>query len=269
MNALDSNRFTEAWQQFGASVPSPRAILVVSAHWYINATALTAMPSPRTIHDFYGFPQELFDVQYPAPGSPEIAEEIAELAKPAWIGLDRNTWGIDHGTWSVLVHAFPKADIPVLQLSINAAESYDYHLNLGRQLASLRDRGILIIGSGNVVHNLKRVDWHKEDAAFDWNVRFDDAVKEIMLSSPGDLPGVVQHPDYALAVPTEEHFIPLLYLAGLAEAEGKPTRLIAEGYSMGSLSMTAYGLGVGNDVAMADGAAAATGPDVPGVQSNM
>ncbi|MGQ9427208.1 4,5-DOPA-extradiol-dioxygenase [Gilvimarinus sp. F26214L] len=269
MNTLDSNRYTEAWSQFGASVPRPRAILAISAHWYINATAITAMARPRTIHDFYGFPQELFDVQYPAPGAPDVAREVAELLQPEHVGLDEDSWGVDHGTWSVLVHAFPEADIPVLQLSINAAQSFDFHLQLGARLAPLRDKGILILCSGNVVHNLRQMARDQSDAAFDWNRRFDEAALDIMTHKPERLPSLQDHPDFPLAVPTDEHFIPLLYLAGLASAAAAPAEMLIQGYAMGSLSMTSYALGCCGDLKSHDSRGAPPVTDVPGEQTNL
>ncbi|WP_458695188.1 4,5-DOPA-extradiol-dioxygenase [[Mycobacterium] appelbergii] len=243
MNALESNRYTAAWQRFGQSVPRPRAILVISAHWYINATAVTAMPRPRTIHDFYGFPRALFDMQYPAPGLPELAEEISDLVHPTWVGADVDSWGIDHGTWSVLVHAFPDASIPVVQLAINANESADYHLRLGAQLAPLREQGVLVVASGNIVHNLGGMDAARPDGGYDWAQRFDDAAGARLLGSPADVAGLDAHPDYPLAVPTADHFIPLLYFAGLASAAEDSVDTLISGYTYGSLSMTAYTLG--------------------------
>lgn len=243
MNALELNRYTQAWRDFGQSVPRPRAILVVSAHWYINATAVTAMPRPRTIHDFYGFPPELFAVDYPAPGLPELAEEISDVAKPTWVGADVDSWGIDHGTWSVLVHAFPDASIPVVQLSLNADKGWDYHLDLGKRLAPLRETGVLVIASGNVVHNLRGMNWSLTDAGFDWARRFDEDTKTMMTQAPTEVGRLDAHRDFERAVPTPDHFLPLLYLAGLADDIGHGTDVLVDGYAYGSLSMTAYTLG--------------------------
>ena len=242
MNALADNRYTRAWQALGAAVPRPRAILVISAHWYINATAVTAMPRPRTIHDFYGFPQPLFDVQYPAPGLPGFVEEVSDAVHPTWVGADVDSWGIDHGTWSVLMHAFPDADIPVLQLSINANKGFDYHLGLGAQLAPLRERGVLIIGSGNVVHNLGGMSAGLPDRGFDWAQRFDEEVKATMADQPYETAALDRHRDFETAVPTPDHYIPLLYLAGLAGAADRGADVLIDGYAYGSLSMTAYTL---------------------------
>jgi 4,5-DOPA dioxygenase extradiol len=265
MNALETNRYTEAWRAFGRSVPRPRAILVVSAHWYINATAVTAMPRPRTIHDFFGFPQELFDISYPAPGLPSLVDEISDIVKPTWVGADVDSWGIDHGTWSVLVHAFPDADIPVTQLSINADKGFDYHLELGAKLAPLRDSGVLILGSGNVVHNLGGVSWDMPDDGFDWAQRFDSDAKETMLDDPLNAARLDAHRDFRHAVPTPDHFLPLLYLAGLAGASREGAEVLVDGYAYGSLSMTAYTLGLPADdpAPQTGGAAAALPPGLP------
>ena len=242
MNALQRNRYTEAWRTFGECVPQPRAILVVSAHWYINATAVTAMPKPRTIHDFYGFPQALFDVKYPAPGLPELASQVADVVRPTWVGSDVDSWGIDHGAWSVLVHAFPNASIPIVQLSLNAFKDFDDHLELGRQLAPLRDDGVLIIGSGNIVHNLQAVDFRRADTGYDWARRFDDSAREILEHTPTQVAALDSHPDFAKAVPTPDHYLPLLYIAGLAEEEA--LSLLVDGHAAGSISMAAYTLGL-------------------------
>jgi 4,5-DOPA dioxygenase extradiol len=243
MNALEHNGYTEAWRAFGSSVPRPRAILVISAHWYINATAVTAMARPKTIHDFYGFPDSLFAVQYPAPGDPDLARQIVDVVAPTWVGEDQDSWGIDHGTWSVLVHAFPAADVPVVQLSINAQEPLEYHLALGARLAPLRARGVMIIGSGNVVHNLGRVDWNQPDGGYDWARRFDGAARTYMTTAPAAVAALRDHADFAAAVPTAEHFLPLLYIAGLAAAADSNADVLVDGYTYGSLSMTAYTVG--------------------------
>lgn len=270
MNTLEKNDFTKAWQSFGDDLARPKAILVISAHWYFGATAVTAMPKPRTIHDFYGFPQQLFDFEYPAPGDTDLAGEIRELVKPHWMGLDRDQWGLDHGTWSVLAHMYPDADIPVIQLSINALKPLDYHLELAARLDALRDRGVMIVGSGNVVHNLGRIQWKQPDLVYDWAQRFDDATIEQLARAPGDVLRLLEHPDYELAVPTPDHFIPLLYIAGLAAAENTEPKPLVQGYSMRSISMTCYGLGTGLERNHGIKHCTATLPDgVPPEQTNI
>lgn len=269
MNTLEHNGYTEAWQAFGQHLPRPKALLVVSAHWYFGATAITAMPKPRTIHDFYGFPQSLFDFQYPAPGDADLAREIVEQVKPEWIGLDRDQWGIDHGTWSVLAHMYPDADIPVLQLSINALKPLDFHLKLAARLASLRDQGVMIVASGNVVHNLQKLQWRQQELTYDWAQRFDDAVIEQLTQEPSDILRMLEHPDYHLAVPTPDHFIPLLYLAGLAATENNKLEPLVRGHTMGSISMTCFGLGADMELRKNITCAANLPEGVPPDQTNM
>jgi len=268
MNTLERNGFTDMWRAMGELLPRPRAVLAISAHWFFGATAVTAMDRPRTIHDFYGFPQALFDFQYPAPGSPEAAQEIAEAVKPVWCGLDRDQWGLDHGTWSVLAHLYPDADVPVVQLSINALKPLDYHLELGAKLSPLRKRGIMVIASGNVVHNLQRIQRNKPDTALDWAERFDDAVARQLADDPQHIVRMADHPDYGAAVPTPDHFIPLLYLAGMAAASGERPAALIRGYVMGSLSMSCYGLGTEIGCREESGAAALPA-DLPADQSNI
>lgn len=269
MNTLEENDYTLAWQAFGRNLPRPRAVLMISAHWYFGATAITAMPRPRTIHDFYGFPQTLFDVEYPAPGDPDLAATIVEMVKPEWMGLDYDQWGLDHGTWSVLAHMYPDADIPVLQLSINALKPMEYHLQLAERLAPLRKQGVLIMGSGNVVHNLRTLKWRERDLAYDWAERFDDATVQQLTDAPGDILRLANHADYERAVPTPDHFIPLLYLAGLAAGcKARPEPLL-RGYTMGSISMTCFGIDAGLELREDPQCAAKLPEGVPPDQTNM
>jgi 4,5-DOPA dioxygenase extradiol len=236
MNTLERNQYTEAWRRLGESIPVPKAILCVSAHWYTEGTAVTAMSRPRTIHDFYGFPQTLFDVQYPAPGEPRLASRVRDLLAPLDVGLDES-WGLDHGTWSVLKHAYPRADIPVLQLSIDGTRLARFHYETGRRLAPLRDEGVLIAGSGNVVHNL-RLMRRGGGQGYDWAVRFNEKIREALAAR--DHAALIDFEklgeDARLSVPTPEHYLPLLYIAALQGADEAMTFPV-DGYDLGSVSM--------------------------------
>ena len=240
MNTLEINRYTESWRNLAASFPRPKAIVMVSAHWYNRTTAVTAMQSPRTIHDFSGFPDELFAVQYPAPGSPELAHRVVELLAPTSVVLDVDQWGLDHGAWSVLVHMYPDADIPVVQLSINANEPMSYHIDLGSRLAPLLNEDVLVIASGNVVHNLGHIQWGAEGQGFDWADSFDAEARETMRNRPSDIASLAKHEAFPLAVPTLDHFLPLAYIAGIAATTHAHVSVFNDERTMGSLSMTSY-----------------------------
>ncbi len=237
MYAIEPNAYTAGWAQLAASFPRPKAILCISAHWYTQGTGITAMPVPRTIHDFGRFPQALFDVQYPAPGDPALAARIIDLLKPLDIVAD-TSWGLDHGTWSVLVHAFPNADIPVIQLSIDGTKPHSFHYELGQRLATLRDEGILIIGSGNIIHNLSLIKWQGDGAPFDWATSFNNAVRDHITR--GEHPPLIDYETMGepalLSIPTPDHYLPLLYILGAI----RPTDTVSfpiDGIDMGSLSM--------------------------------
>ena len=244
MNAVMKNSYTEAWATVGSSVPRPKAILCVSAHWYIPGVAVTAMSSPRTIHDFGGFPQELYAVQYPAPGSPGLAQRVSELLAPLPVLLNQD-WGLDHGTWSVLCHVFPDADIPVVQLSIDETRPPEFHYQLGKQLQPLRDEGVLVIGSGNIIHNLHTYAWGKHEVEpFDWAVRFETLARQVLLR--GDDAILVDYEslgsDGMLAAPTPDHYLPLLFVLGLRR-ENDTVSFPVEGFDGGSISMLSVQIG--------------------------
>ena len=245
MNALHTNAWTESWNAIGRGVPRPKAILCVSAHWYPPATLVTAAEQPRTIHDFGGFPRPLFEVQYPAPGDVALCRRVQEVLSPdTEVGLDQQ-WGLDHGTWSVLVHVFPDADVPVVQLSIDETQPAQFHYDLGRRLAPLRDEGVLIIGSGNLVHNLHAYGWGKHvPEPYDWAVRFESSAREWMLA--GNHQPLIQYeqlgPDAMLSAPTPDHYLPLLYILG-AQQPGDRVSFPVEGVDGGSISMLSVQVG--------------------------
>jgi 4,5-DOPA dioxygenase extradiol len=241
MNAIEENEFTKTWNALGKSIPRPTAVLCISAHWETKGTLVTAMPKPQTIHDFGGFPQELFNFQYPAPGSPALANETRSTIKKAIVGLDE-TWGLDHGCWSVVKHLYPNADVPVIQMSLDYTQGPQYHYDLAKELASLRKKGVLIIGSGNIVHNLGMIAWNKikePEYGYDWAIEANDKIKQWMLSD-NHQPLInyrAQGKAFDLAIPSPDHYLPLLYTLALKE-EDEQISLFNDKPVLGSLSMT-------------------------------
>jgi len=243
LNAISINAYSTAWRAIGARLPRPRAVLSISAHWFMPGTAVTAMAAPRTIHDFGGFPRELFEVQYPAPGDPELAGRIQELLAPVAVSPNED-WGLDHGTWSVLRHVFPDADIPVVQLSIDESQPAGIHYEMGRTLRPLRDEGVLIMGSGDIVHNLHTYAWggHPTEP-YDWAVRFETEARGLLLADEHaplvDYESLGE--DARLSVPTPDHYLPLLYVLG-AQRPGDRLYIATDGIELGSISMMSFTL---------------------------
>lgn len=241
MNAIEQNIYTHKWSAMGRGMPRPKAILAISAHWYVEETAVTATAQPRTIHDFGGFPRELYEFQYPARGSPELAQRVASLLQDA-AGVRMDThWGLDHGTWSVLCHVFPKADVPVVQLSIDETKPPEFHFDLARRLAPLRDEGILVAGSGNLVHNLHTFAWGRHPVEpFDWALRFEKQARELILGR--NTKPLIDYEslgrDALLCVPTPDHYLPLLYVLAVC-GERDTITFPVEGVDGGSVSMLA------------------------------
>jgi 4,5-DOPA dioxygenase extradiol len=243
MNAITPNRYTDAWRRIGASLPRPRAILSVSAHWYTRGTGVTAMEHPRTIHDFYGFPKPLYEVHYAAPGAPALAARVRALAAPVDAYLDQS-WGLDHGTWQVLMHAFPEANVPVVQLSIDGTQPGLFHYELGKRLAPLRDEGVLVIGSGNIVHNLRLMQRSPDAPPYDWAVRFSERVGGLVAAH--DHAALIAYDtlgeDARLSVPTPDHYFPLLYCVAL-QGDDERVGFPVDGIDIGSVSMLSFVIG--------------------------
>jgi len=244
MNAILQNQYSEKWEAMGMTLPPPKAVLCISAHWYISSEALTVNTSPRTIHDFGGFPPELYKVQYPAPGDPHLARRVQKLLSPLKVELTED-WGLDHGTWSVLRHLYPLADVPVVQLSINETKAASFHYEIGKRLAPLRGEGVLIVGSGNLVHNLHAYAWGKQSVrAYDWALQFEQQARKFLLT--GEHAPLVEYEklghDAHLSIPTPDHYLPLLYVIG-AGMTGEPITFPVEGIEGGSISMLAVQCG--------------------------
>jgi 4,5-DOPA dioxygenase extradiol len=244
MNAIVDNEFTKSWHEIGASIPNPTSILCISAHWETPGTKLTAMSNPNTIHDFGGFPRSLYEVQYPAAGNPELATQIKNQIKLSEIGLDYSDWGLDHGAWSVIKHLYPKANIPVVQMSLNQNQAPKYHYELSKELSFLRKNGVLIIASGNLVHNLRMVDWQNENTAYDWALEANEQMKKWILNDNHQslIDFNKQGKAFELAIPTAEHFLPLLYTLGLKDKTDS-INFFTDKFVMGSLSMTGLQIG--------------------------
>ena len=246
MNAIEENQFVQGFRNISREIPKPNAILCISAHWFTNGTFVTAMQNPKTIHDFYGFPKELFEVQYPAPGNPELAKETAELLLPEIVEED-HSWGLDHGAWSVIKHLYPNAEIPVIQLSIDYTKPPQYHFDLAKKLQKLREKGILIIGSGNIVHNLRMVDWKNINtvgAGWDWAVEAREKTNNWLLD--GNFQNLIDYQKQGIAlqtaVPSPDHYLPLIYSLGLKE-KSENLSLFNDELIGGSLSMTSVRIG--------------------------
>lgn len=246
MNAIEENQFVQGFRKAASEIPKPNAILCISAHWFTNGTKVTAMPMPRTIHDFGGFPQALFDVQYPAPGSPELARETAELLEPVFVEED-HSWGLDHGAWSVIKHMYPEAGIPVIQMSIDYSKPPQYHFDLAQKLNKLREKGILIIGSGNIIHNLRLIDWRNINtvgAGWDWAIEAREKTNNWLLD--GDFKNIIDYNQQGIslqyAVPTPDHYLPLIYTLGLKTSSDQLS-LFNDELIGGSLSMTSVRIG--------------------------
>jgi 4,5-DOPA dioxygenase extradiol len=245
MNALTSNSYTEGWRTMAASFPRPRAIVCISAHWYIRGTKVTAMRQPRTIHDFGGFPEELFAFEYPAPGDPELAARVAGRLMATPVELDEHAWGLDHGTWSVLAHMYPEADVPVVQLSIDATQPALFDYELSSRLSTLRDEGVLILGSGNLVHNLHAYSWGEhEGMAYDWAREFETTARDLIARHEHEPLIAYQTlgPAAALSIPTPDHYLPFLYAIALCRG-GESLSYPVEGFDGGSISMLTVRIG--------------------------
>lgn len=244
MNAIVENQFSALWSSIALGLPQPKAILCISAHWLSAGTWVTHMEQPKTIHDFYGFPQALFNVQYPAKGAPELAELIQSLSAKPKIHLDDNAWGLDHGTWSVLNQMYPKADIPVLQLSIDMSEPPDFHFEIGKKLRLLREQGVLILGSGNIVHNLRTIGWDLPGQGYDWATEFDEWTKEKLIQRDFQALALDYRKTKAgqMSVPTLDHYLPMLYVLGAVNDQDE-LKFNVEGCDMGSISMRSFTFG--------------------------